>query len=310
MRAWPAEASPTTSSSRGCWSSRSCVVFHGALPSTLLDGDLRGRPLAGRARPQSDTLVEPLLFLATSGRRKPSSAGLALPPRRAQAGLEAAVLLGLGHVGRGRSSVSRYCENARDARVVVGEALGVGAVLGLALQADAEERVGHRLDAELGQVDRQLLGDDARPSAALSSAVISRGSDADHHVVGVRRLEERALLVGVGVMGVAVDAQLPAGADASCSVSLRHSAPRRNVSGATSLLVPVGAVSPISTGLVSPASAQAAQGRGVEAAVDRRRRRACAWRRTAARRNCGWLGSFQIDQRVTSSPKCLARRRS
>ncbi len=22
-------------------------------------------------------------------------------------------------------------------------------------------------------------------------------------------------------------------------------------------------------------------------------------------RNCGWLGSFQIDQRVTSAPKCL-----
>src|SRR3954452_7492482 len=89
--------------------------------------------------------------------------------RGAQARLEAAVLLQRRAV-LGLVVGQQVLGERLHARVVIGDALGVGAVLGLALEADAVERVGRRLDAELGQVDRQALLDDARLGGLVQGA--------------------------------------------------------------------------------------------------------------------------------------------
>ena len=132
-----------------------------------------------------------------------------LAGRREQARLEARVAGDRGHAGLGQVVAQQVLREGHDARVVVGDALGDRAVLGLALQAHAAHRVGRALDAELGQVDRQVRRDRARLGGAVERGGQPR-EHADGDVVGLLGLEGRALARRVGVMGVAGGLELRA----------------------------------------------------------------------------------------------------
>ena len=96
--------------------------------------------------------------MTVSGTGQPKYSGLGLPLTVLQAGLEAdraAVTLEPGLPPSG-SSRSRYCENAATRGLRPGDALGDRVVFGLLGDRHAEELVGLALDAELGQVDRQV----------------------------------------------------------------------------------------------------------------------------------------------------------
>src|SRR3954452_18671353 len=125
-------------------------------------------------------------------------------PNGAQAALEAAEAVGPLALAVVTHEVLRERPHAA---VAVGDPLGERALLGLRAEADAAERVGLALDAELGEVD-------AEPAANRLGAAGSRergvqaAERADRDVVAARRDEERPGRGRVGVVRPAVGRHL------------------------------------------------------------------------------------------------------
>ena len=188
------------------------------------------------------------------------------------------------------------------ARVDVGDVLGDREVGRLALERHAGDLVRRRSGSRTRSGGPAGASGSAPALAALSSAVDEPRQHADRHVVGVRRLEARAGARRVRVVGVAAGRQLAAGLRlAVLGVQAQHPAQERER---------VHDVRVAARRRLADQDRVLARWRASSAARRRPPGRACgrASARPACRclycglRNCGWLGSFQIDHVLTASP--------
>ena len=174
--------------------------------------------------------------LTVSGTGQPRYSGLGLPlSTRGPSGSRRAAVDARARAPPTGSSLSRYCENAATRGFDQAMCSAIASYSACSATGHAEVLVGLALDAELGQVDRHAGGDRVRAGGEVQRVRQPR-QRADRHVVAFSAACSTDRRAACRRGGRSRRSAARRRSRLSGSWAFRHSASRRNASGATSCI--------------------------------------------------------------------------